>query len=177
MSQTMNVKEKFLAILAIMAPWLIGWIPAILVIGYILLKEQGKLVRLTAMKALIIELCVVAIRGVIGVIPQLFSLINTYCSLFEGSGISVTFLYSLETAINATAEYASCVLYAVLLIGVIISKDFNLGFIGNLANRALGYVTQIYKQSPVYPVENPANHGEDWSQNSQSYNIFDGSND
>ena len=174
---TLNVKEKFLAILAIMAPWLIGWTPAILIIGYILIKEHGKFVRLTAMKALIIELSVVAIRGVVGVIPQLFDLINTYCSLFEGSGIRVTFLFSLQTAINATAEYASWVLYAIMFIGVILSKEINLGFIGNIANSALGYVNKIYSQnSDSSAFENAASDSVYISETQEvtEYNIFDG---
>lgn len=71
-----------------------GYVPALIIAGYVLLFEPNEWLRRTVVKALAVAIVFEFVLGIIGLVPSSLSWISSVVSLFKGS-----FNYSIITNI------------------------------------------------------------------------------
>lgn len=61
-----------------------GYIPALLIAGYVLLFEEDEWLKKVCVKALALAVCFTVLFQVIGLLPAFLSLVNNFISLIDG---------------------------------------------------------------------------------------------
>lgn len=62
-----------------------GYVPALLIAGYVLLFEENEWLKRSCVKAVVLAVCFTLIVGAIGLIPDLLSWVSSTVTLFDGS--------------------------------------------------------------------------------------------
>lgn len=110
------------AIICLLALWG-GTIPIVLLVGYVLLREENEWLRKCALKVLLIMIMFSAVISIVGLVPDLFSLISSVLGVFN-LHFSFSFVSSIfNVIVGALSILKTCLL---LLLGL---KAFNQGTI------------------------------------------------
>lgn len=113
-----------------------GYIPMLLIGGYVVLVENDAWLKRVVIKALALMLSFSVLMVVIGLIPDALSWVSSLASVFNG-----LFTYgkvsSIINVINGLIDIARTVLFLVLGWNALKMKDVSIGFIDNLINRNL----------------------------------------
>lgn len=154
-----KVSTKFLALLAVVLFWLGGLVPAVIVMGYILLKEKNDQLHFLVLRAAILWIFVVIINWLIGVVPMILGFVGEVCELFDGTAPYTPTLNNINSVLYSALNIFENVMYLLMVIGILFTKGgiLHLGFLDTWARKAMGYIKQ--KTAPVVnstPVANQA---------------------
>lgn len=105
----LSISVGFLGALTCLAPLFGGYVFFIILVLYILLREENEWLRNTAIKALAVVFSFALLQEVIGLIPSAISLINRVFAVFGGD-FSINFLTRLTTAISSFLSLAETVI-------------------------------------------------------------------
>lgn len=108
-----------------------GYVPAILLAGYVLLFESNAWLKKTAVKAVAIGLFFSILTAVIGLVPNAFSLINSLCGIFGGS-FYVGFIDSFISLLNGLLNIAEKLLLLLMAFVSLHQGNISFGFIDRL---------------------------------------------
>ena len=111
-----------------------GYIPLLLIGGYVVLVEKDAWLKRVVIKALALMLLFSVILTVIGLIPDVLSWISGLASVFDG-----VFTYGKASAvvgvISGLIDIVRTVLFLVLGLNALKMKDVSIGLIDNMINR------------------------------------------
>jgi hypothetical protein len=134
MKSKLGISVGLIAALTYLIALFGGYIPLLLVVGYILICEQQRWLKVSAVKALVVVIGFSLISAIIGFIPNLLSLVNTFVN---NDGLKIVELYyEFTSIINKIISFITTLLtiaekVLLLLLGffAVGQKSFNLGFI------------------------------------------------
>lgn len=102
-----------------------GYVPMLLIMGYVLWCEANEWLRLSAVKSVLLSMCFSVINMFLGFIPDLFSFINSIFNIF-GSHFSLNFVSSIVSMFSIVLSVTEKVLF--LLLGFSALKQGTLHF-------------------------------------------------
>jgi uncharacterized membrane protein len=111
-----------------------GYIPLLLSLGYVLIAEQNRWLKVSVIKALIICLAFSSLRLIIGFIPDIFGLIASGAGIFE-KAFTYYKLSSVMAFINNIISLTESVILFILGVMALNQKSFSLGIIDSLIKR------------------------------------------
>jgi hypothetical protein len=128
MKSKLGISVGLLAAAAYFTGLFSGYIPLLLILGYVLIAEQNRWLKVSVVKALIVTLAFSAIRLLIGFIPDLFGLIASGANIFDKS---FTFykLTSVTSFLSNALSIAETVILFVLGVMALKQKSFSNGLI------------------------------------------------
>lgn len=131
----LGIKASALATIMCVAAMALGYVSAVLIAGYILLAEQDKMLRNTALKSLAI-VCLAAL-GVtaINLLPNFIGWISDFIGIFEGS-LRIGILSLICSWLVGTVRLAETVILAIMAIMAFKGKEFSIPFIDKFLNNA-----------------------------------------
>lgn len=135
--------------------WLIAYMsytPLLLLVGYILLREEDQQLRRISVKSLLLSLCFSLVSMVLSVIPSTFRFFSNVIDLFGGHFFP-EFLYDSEDVLNSLLSLGNLGLTMLLAIMALFGKDLPLGPLDKLADKVLGLVTA--HTAPAAPAAPP----------------------
>jgi hypothetical protein len=111
-----------------------GYIPLILILGYVLIAEQNRWLKVSVVKALIICLAFSAMRFIIGFIPDLFGLVSSAAQIFD-KGVTYFRLTSVTSFLVNILSIAESAILFILGLMALRQKSFSVGLIDNFIKK------------------------------------------
>ena len=111
-----------------------GWIPTMLIAGYILLFETNDFLKFSAIKAMVVSITFALLSVSIDLIPNGITLINNVFAIFDNS-FSLTVVSRLVTLIHTILMIVEKVLLLMLGIKALHMGTVSLGVVDNLISR------------------------------------------
>jgi uncharacterized membrane protein len=111
-----------------------GYIPAILLGGYVLLKEENDWLKRTAVKAVATLMCFSVLYAVIGLIPDALGWISSLVSLFNGI-FSYTVVNKILNVITDTIDIVRTVAFLMLGIKALTVSTIKIPFVDDFINK------------------------------------------
>ena len=111
-----------------------GFIPAILLFGYILLVENNQWLRKTAVKALLLTVAFSLLSALIEFIPNIISFIGSIVDIFNGS-FYLTIVSKIVAVLNNAIGLIKTVLFIVLGIKALSQGSITVPVIDDLTNK------------------------------------------
>lgn len=109
----LGVSVGFIGALAYLAAFVNSFVGLVLIVGYVLLREENIWLRKNVLKALVIYIGLVLLNVAVRFVPNFFGLIDTFMSIFR-----ISFVNAALTAVSATCykllNYAGKLLYLAL---------------------------------------------------------------
>jgi hypothetical protein len=90
-----------------------GWVPVILLAGYVLLFESNDWLKNAAIKAVAICVFFAIVSAIVGLIPNAITLVDNVFSIFKGN-FSIAFVSKIVTLANTILTIAQKLLLLVL---------------------------------------------------------------
>lgn len=90
-----------------------GYIPLLLVVGYILFSEENVWLKKTAVKAIVLLLCFSILSAVIGIIPDIIRLINDLFNIFRET-FSIPVITRIFSFIQSAVSFVRIILFLLL---------------------------------------------------------------
>lgn len=115
---------------------LLGIVPLLLVVGYILLLEQNEWLKRCAVKAAVIYVLFALIPALVGVIGDIFGFLNVIIGWFPGT-FRLSFPGDIDSLVNIAAEILRAVLLLVLGFTALSQGSVKAGKIDNIVNKNL----------------------------------------
>lgn len=111
-----------------------GYVPAILMAGYVLIAEQNEWLKRAAVKAVATLVCFSVLFTVIGLLPDALSWIRTLVNVFNGS-----FDYGIVTKIlsvfTEALSIAKTVIFLMLGVKALTLSTIKVPFVDNFINK------------------------------------------
>ena len=114
-----------------------GYVPLLLVVGYILLREQNDWLRWSAVKALLVCLFFSGLSAAIGLLPDLLGCVDSFVSIFSPAGFSITALNRLLSLVLLVVDMVRTVVLLLLGLRALHQGTIRLGKIDQTANQEL----------------------------------------
>lgn len=111
-----------------------GWVPLLLLVGYVLLVEQNEWLRKAAVKAAVLTVLFALTAAVLRLLPDVVSLIDSFAQIFEGY-VSVPVISKIVSALCGCLNLAEKVLFILLGVKALRQGNINLGFVDKLVNK------------------------------------------
>jgi hypothetical protein len=108
-----------------------GYVPGLLVVGYILLCEKSESLRVSAATALLITLAAAVLNLVIGLIPDLLRYVNSLLNIFD-EYMDVDVVYNIENFLTSTVGLVKMVALVGLAVFSFLNKPLQIPFIKKL---------------------------------------------
>ena len=108
-----------------------GYVPGLLVVGYILLCEKSESLRVSAATALLITLAAAVLNLVIGLIPDLLRYVNSLLNIFD-EYMDVDVVYNIENFLASTVGLVKMVALVGLAVFSFLNKPLQIPFIKKL---------------------------------------------
>lgn len=110
-----------------------GYIPLLLIAGYVLLAEENEWLRKSAVKAVVTLLCFNILTFAIGLIPDAFDLITSFIDIF-GVYFSFSLVNNIVSFINNVIYFIRGIVFLVLGIRALHMGDLPLAKVDSLVN-------------------------------------------
>ena len=111
-----------------------GYIATILVAGYVLLCEDNKWLKKTALRAIFMLLAFSLLSTLIGLIPNLISFVDDICNIFKGH-FTFNFATNVVNVLRDIINFAEIFAYIFLAFTAIKQKDIKLPIIDKLIEK------------------------------------------
>lgn len=111
-----------------------GFIPMLIVGGYILLLESNEWLRRLAVKAIVIELGISLVTMLIGLIPNFVSMLNYIFNIF-GSSFSVYPLTSITSTLTSACGIIEIVVFAIMAIKALSQGSLRISFVEKFVHK------------------------------------------
>ena len=102
-----------------------GWVPVVLIAGYVLLAESNEWLRMSVVKAVAVCVFFAVISTLVGLLPNAISIINNLASIFRGS-FSIAVVSRIVAAFNSIWSFLEKLL--LLLLGFKALQHETIGF-------------------------------------------------
>lgn len=109
----LGVSVGFIGALAYLAAFLNSFVGIVLIVGYVLLREENIWLRKNVLKALVLYIGFLLLSVVVRLIPNFFGLLNTFLSIFRFNFVSVVFTGIFAT-LTKLLTYGAKLLYLAL---------------------------------------------------------------
>lgn len=109
----LGVSVGFIGALAYLAAFLNSFVGLLLIVGYVLLREENIWLRKNALKALVLYIGFLLLSVVVRLIPNFFGLLNTFLSIFRFNFVSIVFTGIFAT-LTKLLTYGAKLLYLAL---------------------------------------------------------------
>lgn len=111
-----------------------GYIPAILMAGYVLIAEENQWLKRSAVKAVATLACFSALFAVIGLLPDALSWIGSLVDLFNGS-FSYSIVSKILSVITEALDIAKTVIFLMLGVKALTQATIKVPFVDNFLNK------------------------------------------
>lgn len=108
-----------------------GYIPAILLTGYVLLFESNEWLKKSAVKAIAVGLFFSILSMLVGFVPNIFSLIDNICGMFGGY-FRIAFIDGLMSFISGALKILEKLLLLLLAFVALHQGNISFGFVDRL---------------------------------------------
>ena len=115
----------------------VGLLACLIVVGYAFLCETDKFLRKSALKALMLGLCVTVLTAVLNLIPDFLALINTFLGIFR-TGFSYTVIRQIFATFTGILTYAEGIFYLLLGFFALSGKTIPVPFLDKLLDKHVG---------------------------------------
>jgi ribosomal protein L40E len=126
MKSKLGVSVGLIAGIAYFMGLVSGYIPLLLILGYVLIAEDNRWLKVSVVKAVIVCLSFSLLQVIIGLIPDLFSIINVSAGLFD-EYVSLTKASSVFTIISLIVGLIENVVLLILGFMAFKQKSFSIG--------------------------------------------------
>ena len=113
-----------------------GYTPALLLVGYILLFENNNWLKRVALKAIVLQFLFSVINLVIGLVPDVIGVLNSFASIF-GESVYVSFISMLCNALQDLLSLVKVALMLALSLKALKQSTIIIGFIDSLINKCM----------------------------------------
>lgn len=113
-----------------------GYIPTLLLVGYIMLFESNQWLKRTALKAGVITFMFSVLYALIGLLPDALSTLHSFFALFNGR-LSVPFIGDLCHVLNNVANLGETCLLLALAIKALDMKTIVISFVDNFVGKCM----------------------------------------
>jgi len=127
----LGVSSGILGAIAFLAFLFGGYIPGLLVLGYIVVCEKSESLRTSAVTALLITLAASVLNLVIGLIPDLLRYVNSLLNIFD-EYLEADVLYNIENFLVSTVNLAEMAALVVLAVFSALNKPLQIPFVKKL---------------------------------------------
>lgn len=111
-----------------------GYVPAILMAGYVLIAEENQWLKRSAVKAVATLACFSALFAVIGLLPDALSWIGSLVDLFNGS-FSYSVVSKILSVITGALGIAKTVIFLMLGFKALTLSNVKVPFVDNFLNK------------------------------------------
>ena len=111
-----------------------GYIPAILMAGYVLIAEENQWLKRSAVKAVATLACFSALFAVIGLLPDALSWIGSVAYLFNGN-FSYGVISKILSVITGALDIAKTVIFLMLGFKALTLSNVKVPFVDNFLNK------------------------------------------
>jgi len=111
-----------------------GWVPVVLVAGYVLVAESNEWLRMSAVKAVAVCVFFSIISTLVGLIPNMISIINNLALIFRGS-FSIAVVSRIITAFNSIWSFLERLLLLLLGFRALQYETISFGLIDGLIEK------------------------------------------
>jgi uncharacterized membrane protein len=111
-----------------------GYIPAILLGGYVLIAEQNDWLKRAAVKAVATLMCFSALYAVIGLLPDALGWISSLVSLFNGS-FSYSIVTKILNVITDAIDIVRTVVFLMLGVKALTMSTIKVPFVDSFINK------------------------------------------
>ena len=111
-----------------------GYVPALLLAGYILLKEDSRLLKQYAVAGILLMFTFSALSVIIGFLPDCLNLISDLLALFKVH-FRLSFIYTIENLFYDVLALLKTVVFIGMAAVVIFSKNDSIPLIGKLMDK------------------------------------------
>lgn len=111
-----------------------GYIPAVLMAGYVLIAEENQWLKRSAVKAVATLACFSALFAVIGLLPDALSWIGSLAALFNGS-FSYGVISKLLSVITGALGIAKTVIFLMLGVKALTLSNVKVPFVDDFLNK------------------------------------------
>ncbi len=136
MKTKIGISIGLMAALAYFAGIFGGWIPVLLVAGYILICEKDIWLRRSALTSVLLVVVFAVISAVINFVPEIISLVDDLLYIFDG-GVSVPVLNKIVSFLLSLVSMAKKVLFVALGIMALLGVRLKLGFLDKLYDKLM----------------------------------------
>ncbi len=111
-----------------------GWIPVLLLTGYVCLYESNAWLKRTAITSLVLMVGFYALSSVLNLLPSAINWLDDLFTIFEGN-VSLPILNRIVSFLNSTVDIVERVLFLVLGFRALSQGSFNLGFVDKFIDK------------------------------------------
>ena len=111
-----------------------GYVPAMLMAGYVLIAEENQWLKRSAVKAVATLACFSALFAVIGLLPDALSWIGSLVDLFNGS-FSYSVVSKILSVITEALDIAKTVIFLMLGVKALTQATIKVPFVDNFLNK------------------------------------------
>ncbi len=111
-----------------------GWIPTILVAGYILLFEANDWLKHIAIKAVAVIIFFSLLSTIVGFVPNIITLIDDVANIFNGT-FSIAIISKLVALVNTVLLVAEKILLLAMGFKALHQGNINFGVVDKLISR------------------------------------------
>lgn len=110
-----------------------GYVPLVILVGYILLFESDRWLKVSGIKAVAVCIFFSVISVIVSLIPNAITLIDNVCRIFEGS-FTLDAVTKIVNLVNTIITIAEKVVLLALAFSALNQKTFGFGVVDNLIN-------------------------------------------
>lgn len=113
-----------------------GLIPALLLVGYVLLFEDNEWLRKNAVKAIALSIFFSVVVALINLVPNILSVLSSLLNVFDVQ-FSYEIVYSIVNIVTLILDIIEKCLFLLLGIGSLTQGSISVPFIDNIINEHL----------------------------------------
>lgn len=113
-----------------------GYVATLILAGYVLLLEENEWLKKTAVKAVATMLVFSLLSVLIGLIPNVFDLIQDVCDLFGGD-VSFLVIYRIQNLLNSALRLLETVVFLFLGLKALRQGTIKVPVVDNLVNKSM----------------------------------------
>ncbi|MBE6791033.1 MAG: hypothetical protein E7535_07590 [Ruminococcaceae bacterium] len=113
-----------------------GYVPTIMIVGYTLLCEKERCIKVTALNALFLLFAFSCFDSAIAIIPYLYGFVDNFVSLFGGY-CDTRILATVTNALSYIVDIARTVIFIVISLRIFKGKQTDIAVITKLTEKYL----------------------------------------
>ncbi|MBQ8767236.1 MAG: hypothetical protein IJZ16_10600 [Clostridia bacterium] len=137
MSKTkVGISENFMGGLCFVLALVGGYVPILLLAGYILLKENSVILKKYVLNALAMLICFSLIVSVVGILPDIINFVDNFVGLFNGN-CTAPIIDSIYYIVLYAVEIMKAVMFLIYAVMAIKGKDSSMPIVGKMIDKHL----------------------------------------
>lgn len=113
-----------------------GYTAIALLAGYVLLMEENEWLKKTAVKAIATMVVFSLLSVLIGLIPNVFSLIQDICVLFGGE-VNFSVIFRIQSLLNSALRLVEAIVFLLLGLKALRQGTIKVPVVDNLVNKSM----------------------------------------